>query len=153
MEITYIYGKMLRLRLPTAVAPLHSQSTEIVEKFHNWKSSHKRKSCPIRLTIKTNLFISKNQYFTLFSRKKLFFFFSLLQTTKLNLKWLTTRRQPWTNWIPPAMWTLVISKTDLDEILGSKNSFDYLDVKLKVFKRDENKQFRLAQFDNGRGRV
>ena len=27
----------------------------------------------------------------------------------------------------------------------SRNSFDYLDVKLKVFKRDENKQFRLAQ--------
>ena len=27
----------------------------------------------------------------------------------------------------------------------SKNSFDYLDVKVKVFKRDENKQFRLAQ--------
>ena len=27
----------------------------------------------------------------------------------------------------------------------SKTSFDYLDVKLKVFKRDENKQFRLAQ--------
>ena len=27
----------------------------------------------------------------------------------------------------------------------SKNSFDYLDVKLKVFKRNENKQFRLAQ--------
>ena len=27
----------------------------------------------------------------------------------------------------------------------SKNSFDYLDVKLKVFKRDENKHFRLAQ--------
>ena len=26
-----------------------------------------------------------------------------------------------------------------------KNSFDYSDVKLKVFKRDENKQFRLAQ--------
>ena len=30
-------------------------------------------------------------------------------------------------------------------ISWSKNSFDYLDVKLKVFKRDENKQFRLAQ--------
>ena len=28
---------------------------------------------------------------------------------------------------------------------GSKNSFDYLDVELKVFKGDENKQFRLAQ--------
>ena len=27
----------------------------------------------------------------------------------------------------------------------SKTSFDYFDVKLKVFKRDENKQFRLAQ--------
>ena len=27
----------------------------------------------------------------------------------------------------------------------SKYSFDYLDVKLKVFKRDEDKQFRLAQ--------
>ena len=27
----------------------------------------------------------------------------------------------------------------------SKNSFENLDVKLKVFKRDENKQFRLAQ--------
>ena len=30
-------------------------------------------------------------------------------------------------------------------ISWSKNSFDYLDVKLKVFKRDENKQFRVAQ--------
>ena len=30
-------------------------------------------------------------------------------------------------------------------IYWSKNSFDYLDVKLKVFKRDKNKQFRLAR--------
>ena len=30
-------------------------------------------------------------------------------------------------------------------ISWSKNSFDYWDVKLKVFKTDENKQFRLAQ--------
>ena len=30
-------------------------------------------------------------------------------------------------------------------ISWSKNSFDYLDMKLKVFKRDENKQFRLPQ--------
>ena len=30
-------------------------------------------------------------------------------------------------------------------ISRSKNSFDYLDVKIKVFKRDENKQFWLAQ--------
>ena len=27
----------------------------------------------------------------------------------------------------------------------SKNSFDYLDVTLKVFKKDENKEFRLVQ--------
>ena len=27
----------------------------------------------------------------------------------------------------------------------SKNSFDFLDVKLNVFKKDENKQIRLAQ--------
>ena len=30
-------------------------------------------------------------------------------------------------------------------IFWSKNSFDYLDVKLKVFRKGENKQFRLAQ--------
>ena len=30
-------------------------------------------------------------------------------------------------------------------ISWSKNFFDYLEVKLKVFKKDENKQFRLAQ--------
>ena len=33
----------------------------------------------------------------------------------------------------------------LGRISWFKNSFDYLDVKLKVFKRDENKQFRLAK--------
>ena len=31
------------------------------------------------------------------------------------------------------------------QLSWSKNSFDYLDVKLKVFKRDEYKQLRLAQ--------
>ena len=31
------------------------------------------------------------------------------------------------------------------QISWAKNSFDYLDVKPKVFKGDENKQFRLAQ--------
>ena len=136
MEITYIYGNVLvdlpashaptapfrssflPPRLPTAVAPLHSQSTEMVGLFHKWNSSHKRKSCLIRLTINTSLFISKSHYFTLFSRIKLFF--SPLQTTKLNLKCPTTLRQPWTNWLAPTMWTLVNAKTDLDEFLGPK---------------------------------
>ena len=121
MEITYIYLIVLRLRLPTAVARLHSQSTEVVGIFHKWKSLHKRKSCLIRLTLNANLFTSKNHYFTFFSRIKLFFlFFSLLQTTNLNLKWLTTLQQPYTNWRAPTMWTLVNAKTDVDEFLGPK---------------------------------
>ena len=120
MEITYKYGNVLRVRLLTAVAPLHSQSTEKVGRFHKWKSYHKRKSCLIRLTINTNLFISKNHFFTLFSRIKLFLFFSLLQTTNLNLKWLPTLQQLWTNWLALTMYTLVTSKTDLDEFLGPK---------------------------------
>ena len=119
MEFTYIYGIVLRLRLATAAAPLHSQSFEMVGIFQKWKSSHKRKSCLIRLIINTNLFISNNHYFTLFSGRNLFF--SLLQTTKLNLKWLTTLQQPWTNWLEPTMWTLVNVKTDLGETLGPKN--------------------------------
>ena len=118
MEITYIYGNVLRLRLPTGVAPLHSQSFELVGIIRKWKSSHKKKPCLIRLTINTNLFISNNHYFTLFSRIKLFF--SLLQTTELNLKWLTTLQQPWINWLAPTMWTLVNAKTDLDEFLCQK---------------------------------
>ena len=118
MEITYIYGNMLRLRFRTAVTPLHSQSTEMVRIFHKWKSCHKMKSWLIRLTINTNLFISKNHYFTLFSQRMLFF--SLLQTRILNLKWLTTLQQPWKNWLAPTMWTLLNAKTDLDEFLGQK---------------------------------
>ena len=118
VEITYIYGNVLRLRLPTAVAPLHSQSFELVGIFRKWKSSHKRKSCLTRLIITTSLFISNNHYFTLFSSINLFF--SLLQTTKLNLKWLTTPQQPWTNWLAPTMWTLVNTKTDWDESLRPK---------------------------------
>ena len=118
METTYIYGKVILLRFLTAVTPLHSQSTEMVSKFHKWKSFHKRNSCLIRLTININLFISKNQYFPLFSIIKLFF--SLLQITKMNLKWLTTLEHPWTNWLASTMWTLVRAKTDLDELLGPK---------------------------------
>ena len=36
-------------------------------------------------------------------------------------------------------------KDRFERISWSKNFFDYLDVKLKVFKEDGNKQFRLAQ--------
>ena len=37
------------------------------------------------------------------------------------------------------------SQDRFGRISWSKNSLDYLEVKLKVFKWDENKQFRLAQ--------
>ena len=120
MENTHIYGNVIRLQLPTAVAPLHSQSTEFVGIFHKWKSSLKRKSCLVRLTINTSLFISKNHYFNLFSTLKLFFSFSLLRTTKLNLKWLTTLQLSRTNWLVPTLWTLVKTKTDLDKFLRPK---------------------------------
>ena len=79
MEITYTYGnvfvdlpasrtprapfrsRFLQPRLPAGVAPLHSQSTEMVEIFHKWKSSHKGKSCLIRSNTNTSLFISKKK--------------------------------------------------------------------------------------------
>ena len=138
MEITYIYGKKfvdlpaslsptapfrsrsLPSRLTTAVGPLNSQSTEIVRKFNKWKSCNKRKSCLIRLILNISLFISKNHYFILFSGTKLFFSFSFLQTTKLNLKWLKILQKPWTNWLAPTMWSLVKIKIDLDVFFGPK---------------------------------
>ena len=63
METTYIYENVLRLRLPTAVAPLHSQPTEMVGTFHKWESFHERKSCLIRLTINTNFFYLQKSLF------------------------------------------------------------------------------------------
>ena len=142
MEITYIYGKVILLRFPTAVTPLQSQSTEMVGIFHKWKSCHKRKSCLIRLTINTNLFISSYHYFTLFSRINLFF--SLVQTTNLNLKRLKTLQQPCTNRLAPTIWTLVNAKTYLDEVLGPKIPSTTWTWN-PMFKRNENKKFRLAQ--------
>ena len=118
MEFTYKYGNVLRQRLATAIALLHSLSTEMLGRFHKWKSSNKRKSCLIRLTINTSFFFSKNISFTLFSRIKLCFL--LLQASILNLKWLTTLQQPWSNWLAPTMWILVNAKTDLDKLLGPK---------------------------------
>ena len=137
METTYIYGNVLRLRLPTAVAPLHSQSFEILGILHKWKS------CLIRLTINTNLFNSNNHYFTLFSRIKLSF--SPIQTTNLNLKWLTTLQKTLDKLACTDYVDFGKCQDRFGRISWSKNSFDYLHVKLKVFKRDENKQFRLAQ--------
>ena len=83
MEDTYIYGNVL---------VIHSESTERVGIFHKWKYFPKRRSYIIRLNINTSLFFSK-KHFSLFSRIKLLFFFSLLQATKLNRKRPTTLQQ------------------------------------------------------------
>ena len=41
------------------------------------------------------------------------------------------------------MWTFTIANTDLDNF-SSEKDFNYLDVELKVFKKDGNKEFRLV---------
>ena len=107
-----------RLRLPTAIGPLHSQSTEKLGKFHKWKNSRKEKTMPKQIDYKYQFVYLRKSLFHSFLQIKLFFTFSLLQTTKLNLKLLTTLQQPWTNWLAPTMWTMVNAKRDLDELRG-----------------------------------
>ena len=43
------------------------------------------------------------------------------------------------------MWTLANVKTDFGQFSWSKNDSNYLDVKLKLFRKDDKKQFRLIQ--------
>ena len=126
---------------PSAVAPSHSQSTEKVGIVHKWKNYHKGKSCLIRLTEITSFFTSKNQYFILFSRIRLFLSFSLLQTTKLNLKWPTTLQQLWTNWLAPTLWTFVNAKTYLDKFLGAKILSTTWTLNSKCSRRMKTKKF------------
>ena len=88
---------------------------------------------PNQVDYKKQFVFSKNHYFTFFARIKFFFFFfffffssssashfSPLQTTKLNLNWPTTLRQPWTIWLAPTLRTLASVKTDVDDFLGRK---------------------------------
>ena len=64
----------------------------------------------------------------------------------MNLEWPTTLQQTWTNWLAPTMWTLASVKRDLDNFFWSKNGSNYLDIKLKVFKReDKDAEFQLRQ--------
>ena len=116
MENTYIYGN---------VPVIHSKATELVGIFHIWKNFHKRKFYLIKLTKNTSLFFPKI-IISLFSLEKssssffFFFFSSILQTTKLNLKWPTTIQHPWTSCLAPTMWTLASVEGDLHEVLGPK---------------------------------
>ena len=43
------------------------------------------------------------------------------------------------------MWTLANVKTDLDDFSWCKKDSNNWDVKLKVFKKDDNKEFQLVQ--------
>ena len=130
---------------------LQYEETEMVGIFHKWKYSQKKRSYLIRLAMKTSPLSRKKHYFTLFSRIEMFFFFiifSLLQTTKLNMKWPTTLQQHLTNCLAPTRWTLASVKRVLDDFLGPKTTPTTwnLDIKLKVFKReDKNTEFRLRQ--------
>ena len=128
MANTYMYENVL---------VMHSESTEMVGIFHKWKSSQKKKSCVTSLTINTTLFF---HYFTLFSRIKLFFF-SLLQTTKMNLKWHTTLQQLWTNWLAPTIWTSENVKTYLDKFLRPKIFFTNWTWNSKCSRKMKTKNF------------
>ena len=69
------------------VLVMHSELIEKVRIFHKWKYSHKRRSYLIKLTLNTSLFFPKN--ITSFFSLEIIcssFHFSLLQTTKMNLK-------------------------------------------------------------------
>ena len=122
MEIRYKDGIVLFI---------HSELTEKIGIFHKWKRSHKRKSYLIRLILNTSLFFAKNHYFTLFSRIQFFFlfFFSLLQKPSC---------------------TDYVEFGKCQERFGrmswSEKVSDYLDIKLKVIKReDKSAEFRLRQ--------
>ena len=130
--------------LPTAVAPLHSQPTEIVGTFHQWKSPHKRKTCLIRLTVNTPLFFPKVIIQSFLWNKVV-----LPLLTSPNNKIASEMTYKTTATLDKLAFTHYIDfgkcQDRFGRISGSKNSFDYLDVKLKMFKKDESKQIRLAR--------
>ena len=63
----------------------------------------------------------------------------------MNLKWPTTLQQPWEKPACTDYLDFGICHDRFGQISWSETSFDCLDVELKVFKKDEDKQFRLAQ--------
>ena len=73
-------------------------------------------------------------------------YFSLLQTTKLDLKWPTTLQQPGTNFLAPTMWTLAGVKRDLDGFLDQKwlQLLGYQTESVQE-REEKNAEFRLRQ--------
>ena len=58
---------------------------------------------------------------------------------------LTALLLPWTISLAQTIWTLKSARTNSNYFLGPKNDSNYLDVKLKVFKKKSNRDFRLVQ--------
>ena len=72
-------------------------------------------------------------------------FFSLLQTKKIKSEMAYNNTESLDKLACTDYVDFGKCQDRFGRISWSKDSFDYLDLKLKKFKRDENKQFRLAQ--------
>ena len=112
--------------------------TEMVGIFHKRKVSHKRKSRLFRLPIKTCLFFAKKLFFHSFLKV-------VPLRTSPNNKIESGMAYNTTTALDKLTCTDYVDCGNCQNTFGriswSKNSFEYLDVKLKVFKIDENKEF------------
>ena len=117
---------------------IHCESIELVGIFHKWKISHKTRLYLIRLTINTSLLIPKKHCFTLFSGIKLLFFFSLLLTSPNN-KVESEMAYNTTATLDKLACADYVDFGKCQERFGqfswTKNDSNYLDFKLKMFKR------------------
>ena len=112
--------------------------TEMVGIFHKWKICQKKKSSPVRLPIKTCLFFAKKSFFHSFLKV-------VLLRTSPNNKIESGMAYNTTTALDKLTCTDYVDFGNCQNTFGriswSKGSFEYLDVKLKVFKIDENKEF------------
>ena len=136
MEITYINGNVL---------VIHSEQIEMVGFFHKWKISHRRKSYLIRLTINTSL---------LFPKKNFHFFHwnevVVLLLTSPNNKNKSENAYNTTATLDKLACTDYVDFGHCQERSGRiswlKKDSNYMDIKLKVFKReDKTAELRLRQ--------
>ena len=100
---------------------------------------------PNQIDFKYQFAFSRKYYFTLSSRKKI----ALLLLTSPNSKIESEMAYNTTATLDKLACTEYVDfgvcHYRFGRISCSKKSFDYLDVKLKVFKKDESNQIRLAQ--------
>ena len=125
MEITYIYGNVFVIR------------SEQVGIFHKWKNSQKRNSCLIRLTINTKTVYQNRVSKIIISLFSLEF---LLSSPKNN-KTESEMAQITTATLDKLSCTDYVDFGMCQQRFGrnpwSTNYSNYLDIKLKVFKRED----------------